>query len=58
MNKSKESFRAAVERGWELEVYNDGYKKALAYMNEVDPKAFYSGDEFSEELKLINWMGQ
>jgi Uncharacterized protein conserved in bacteria len=58
MNKTKESFKAAVERGWELEVYNDGYHKALAYMSEADPKNFRSGEEYSQEIRLINWMAQ
>jgi TolA-binding protein len=58
VNKTKESFKAAVERGWELEVYNEGYKKSLEYMNRLDPKTYYSGDEVAEEMRLINWMGQ
>jgi hypothetical protein len=58
VNKTKESFKAAVERGWELEVYNEGYKTSLEYMNRLDPKTYYSGDEVAEEMRLINWMGQ
>ncbi|MGZ3771743.1 MAG: tetratricopeptide repeat protein, partial [Bdellovibrio sp.] len=55
--KAKESFKLAVERGWELEVYNNGFKTAYEYMNKVDPKAYYSGGEISSEIRLVNWIG-
>ncbi|MNJ92506.1 tol-pal system protein YbgF [compost metagenome] len=56
--KARESFKSAVDRGLELEVYNDGFKTALAYMNKVDPKAYYLGDEVGSEIRLVNWIGQ
>ncbi len=58
VTKTRESFKLAVERGWELEVYNDGFKTALAYMSQVDPKTYYNGEEFPLDIRLVNWMGQ
>lgn len=57
-NKAKESFKLAVERGWELEVYNDGYKTAYDYMSKLDPKTYYSGGEVGSDIRLVNWIGQ
>lgn len=56
--KAKESFKLAVERGWELEVYNDGFKTAYEYMNKLDPKTYYNGGEVGSDIRLVNWMGQ
>ena len=56
--KARESFKLAVDRGFELEVYNSGYAIAYAYMNQVDPKTYYDGGEYGSEVRLINWMGQ
>lgn len=58
VTKAKEGFKSAVDRGLELEVYNDGFKTALAYMNQVDPKTYYLGDEYATDIRLVNWMGQ
>lgn len=55
---AKDSFKAAVERGWELEVYNDGFKTAYEYMNKLDPKAYYNGGEIASDIRLVNWIGQ
>ncbi|HEX7676413.1 MAG TPA: tetratricopeptide repeat protein [Bdellovibrio sp.] len=57
-NKAKDSYKAAVERGWELEVYNDSYKKAYDYMSKQDPKTYYDGGEVSSDIRLVNWIGQ
>jgi len=56
--KARESFKLAVERGWELEVYNDGYKTAYEYMNKLDPKTYYNGGEIGSDIRLVNWIGQ
>lgn len=56
--KVKESFKLVVQRGWELEVYNDAYKMAYEYMNTLDPKAYYNGGEAGAEIRLVNWIGQ
>lgn len=56
--KAREGFKSAVDRGLELEVYNEAFKKSLAYMNKVDPKTYYMGDEVGSDIRLVNWMGQ
>ncbi|WP_413613179.1 tetratricopeptide repeat protein [Bdellovibrio sp. HCB-110] len=56
--KVRESFKLAVERGWELEVYNDGFKTAYEYMNKLDPKTYYNGGEMGSDIRLVNWIGQ
>lgn len=58
MGKAKDSFKLAVERGWELEVYNEGYETAYAFMNKVDPKTYYDGGEVGMDIRLVNWIGQ
>lgn len=56
--KAKDSFKLAVERGWELEVYNDSYRQAYEYMNRIDPKNYYNGGEIGSDIRLVNWIGQ
>lgn len=55
--KATESFKLAVERGWDLEVYNAGYKNALNEMSRRDAKAYYNKGEVGSESRLLNWMG-
>lgn len=57
-SKATESFKLAVARGWELEIYNEHFKKAYEYMNNLDPQTYYSGGEVGTEIRLVNWMGQ
>ncbi|MFP5518695.1 MAG: tetratricopeptide repeat protein [Bdellovibrionia bacterium] len=54
--KAEEAYTKAVERGWELQVYNEEYQRALAFMNKKDPKAFYLNGEVTSDVKIINWM--
>lgn len=56
--KARESFKAAADRGIELEVYNEGFKVAYNYMNKVDPKGYYDGGEIGSDIRLVNWIGQ
>jgi DNA-binding transcriptional regulator PaaX len=58
MSKSKESFKMAVDRAWELEVYNESYHTAFEQMNKLDPKAYYDGGEVGTDVRLVNWIGQ
>ena len=57
LKKSDDSYKAAVERGRDLDVYNDSYKHALAQAAAKDPKGVYSGSEVSSESRLIQWVG-
>lgn len=56
MSKTKDSFKAAVDRGWELEVYNDAYHKAFEYMNKQNPSVYYDNGEVGSDIRLVNWM--
>ncbi|MBC7467127.1 MAG: tetratricopeptide repeat protein [Bdellovibrio sp.] len=55
--KATESFKLAVDRAWDLEVYTPSYKNALAEMNRRDPKNYYNKGEIGAESRLLNWMG-
>ena len=55
--KAEESFKLAVERAWDLEVYTPAYQNSLSRMNKLNPKAYYSRGETSFDSRLINWMG-
>lgn len=56
--KVRESYKLAVDRALELEVYNDAYHEAYQYMSQVDPKTYYSGGEVASDMRIVNWMGQ
>lgn len=56
--KARESFKVAVDRGYELEVYNRGFKVAYEYMHNVDAKNYYDGGEIGSDIRLVNWIGQ
>ncbi|MEQ1722834.1 MAG: tetratricopeptide repeat protein, partial [Pseudobdellovibrio sp.] len=57
MNKSEESYKLAIERGIDLQVYNQAYKNAFAKMHQKYPQQFYSAGEAASESKVIDWMG-
>lgn len=56
--KATDSFKIAVDRAWDLEVYTPSYKNALAEMNKRDPKNYYNKGEVGSESRLLNWMGE
>jgi TolA-binding protein len=56
-NKAKESFRAAVERGWELETYNSGYRQSLEKIQGLEPDRYYQGLELSSSA-TSKWIGE
>ena len=55
--KANDSYKLAVERAWDLEVYNSAYRNSLSRMNKLNPKGFYSRGEVGFDSHLINWMG-
>ena len=55
--KAKESFKLAVDRGLELEVYNSGFQSAYDYMSKSDPKTYYSYGEYGQDSRFVNWIG-
>lgn len=53
--KAQESYKLAVSRAHELEVYTDSYNKAYKFMNSVNPKEYYSNDETTFDSRLVKW---
>ncbi len=56
-NKAKDSFKASVDRGWDLETYNSGYRQSVEKMQTLDPKNFYQGQEIASPATQ-NWIGE
>lgn len=55
--KAKESFKAAVQRGSELDTYNSYYRKARQLALKLDSEAYYHGDEQTFDFKQGSWVG-
>lgn len=55
-NKATESYKLAVDRAWELSVYDKNYQKAYDYMNTQDSQLYYKGDEKIIEFYQPDWM--
>lgn len=55
--KGRDSFKAAVERGWDLETYNVGYRQSLQKMQNIDSKSYYQGQEIASPAAQ-NWIGE
>ncbi len=53
--KARESYKLAVSRAHELEVYTDSYFEAYRYMNSSEPQEYYSRDEATFESRLVKW---
>lgn len=56
--KAKESFKLAIDRGWELEVYNEGYHIAMDQYTRLAPGSYYNNGEQGSDVRIINWMAQ
>lgn len=56
MAKAKESFRLALDRGSELDVYNDAYRNSFDQMSKLDPQSSSYGGEMASDSRLMNWM--
>jgi hypothetical protein len=54
--KAKDSYKLAVDRGWELEVYNDGYQKSVEALAKLSPGTYYNNGEQGADVRIINWM--
>lgn len=55
--KARDSFKLAVDRGFELEVYNTAFRSAYDYMSKYDPKNYYSNGEYVQDVRFVNWIG-
>lgn len=56
--KAEESYKVAVDRAWDLEVYNTAYKNSLHKMNSRNSKFYYNQGEIGSDSRYINWMGE
>lgn len=55
--KASESYKVAIDRARDLDVYNDAYRNALNEMSRREPGLYYNKGEISVESRLVNWMG-
>lgn len=53
---AKESFKKAVEKGQELEVYTEAYQIAYDMMAQLDSAHYYNNGEVGSETKFVDWM--
>lgn len=56
LQKAKEAFKAAVDRGFELEVYNEGFRKSREFIAQGDPNSYYDMGEIGFETRFMNWI--
>ena len=56
ISKSEESYKLAVTRAGELQVYNQDYTHAFAQLNKKFPDQYYGNGEFTSDSKKIDWM--
>lgn len=56
--KATESYKVAVDRAWDLEIYNGAYENALNQMALRDPAKYYNKGEVGSDSRLVNWMGE
>ncbi len=53
--KARESYKLAVSRGQELEVYTKAYNQAFQFMSSLEPNDYYSNGETTFESRLVKW---
>jgi TolA-binding protein len=58
VTKAKESYKIAVDRGWELEVYNEGYHIAMDQYTRLTPGSYYNNGQVGSDVRIINWQAQ
>ncbi len=54
--KATESYKLAVDRARDLDVYNAAYYSALNEMSRREPVVYYNKGEVGLDSRLINWM--
>lgn len=57
VNKSDESYKLAIERGTDLQSYNEAYTNSFNKMNKKYPQKYYNSGEIPLDNKLIDWAG-
>lgn len=58
VNKSDESYKLAVERGMDLQTYNDAYANSFRKMSKKYPQKFYGSGEIPNDSQAIDWGGE
>lgn len=53
--KAQESYKLAVSRAHELEIYTEAYRKAYDYMKAQNPREYFGGDVTTFESRLVKW---
>lgn len=56
--KANESYKLAVDRGLDLEVYSSAFRSSYDKMAQIDPKSYHGGREIALDARLISWMGE
>lgn len=56
--KATESYKLAVDRGRDLDVFNASYASALKQIEIRNPKDYPPRHEVGMESRLVNWMGE
>ncbi len=57
LKKAVESYKLAVERGRDLNVYNDAYRNSYTKLSQKEPDLYYDKGEITYDTRLINWLG-
>lgn len=53
--KAQDSYKLAVQRGQELDVYTPDYEKAYNFMSKVDSKSYPNNGEKIFETRFVKW---
>ena len=55
--KSEESYKLAVERGMDLQIYNEAYANSFRKMSKKYPQKYYASGEVPNDSQAIDWVG-
>lgn len=56
--KSEEGFVSAIEKGRDLQTYNEAYLNSYRIMNKKHPAKYFDSGERASAIQSIDWMGQ
>ncbi len=56
-NKSEESYKLAVERGMDLQIYNEAYANSFRKLSKKYPQKYYASGEVPNDSQAIDWVG-
>ena len=55
--KSDESYKLAIERGMDLQIYNEAYANSFRKMSKRYPQKYYASGEVPNDSQVIDWAG-